>query len=148
MIHTSNCLTTSFSTVPPQDLTCHNVQEFLLPPRNHLFQAGSIVRLGGLYMSRRFLKVVVQEVEGRLFSEGLHVLGQQPRPDQMKAYLGAYFGPKLPEHALEAVAAGGGASLEDLRRQLEHSFIQVHVGVLFSAACLAACARCWCGAVA
>ena len=88
----------------------------------------------------------MQEVEGRLFSEGLHVLGQQPRPEQMKAYLGAYFGPKLPEHALDAVAAGGNASVEDLRRQLESSFTQVHLGVLSRSARLAACVWCWCGA--
>ena len=75
--------------------------------------------------SKHVLSPAVQEVEGRLFSEGLHVLGQQPRPDQMKAYLGAYFGPRLPEHALDAVSAEGSRSLEDLRRQLERSFAQV-----------------------
>ncbi|EIE25813.1 hydrogenobyrinic acid a,c-diamide cobaltochelatase, partial [Coccomyxa subellipsoidea C-169] len=41
----------------------------------------------------------LQVVEGRLFSEGLHVLGQPPGPDQMRQYLSAYFGEGLSEAA-------------------------------------------------
>jgi len=46
----------------------------------------------------------LQEVEGRLFSEGLHVLGRAPSADQAAQYLGAYFGDRLPTEAVEAVA--------------------------------------------
>ena len=34
----------------------------------------------------------VQVLENRIFSEGLHVLGQPPAPDQAAQYLSAYFG--------------------------------------------------------
>lgn len=37
----------------------------------------------------------LQVVENRLFSEGLHVLGAPPSPDQMRQYLAAYFGNEL-----------------------------------------------------
>lgn len=46
----------------------------------------------------------LQEVESRLFSEGLHVLGQPPSPAQMEQYLGAYFDGALPDEAVGAVA--------------------------------------------
>ena len=61
------------------------------------------------YVSK--LYVYLQEVENRLFSEGLHVLGQAPTPDQTAQYLSAYFGEQLPVEAVEAVAGlsmGGG----------------------------------------
>lgn len=34
----------------------------------------------------------LQVLENRIFSEGLHVLGQPPAPDQAVQYLSAYFG--------------------------------------------------------
>ncbi|KAK3245427.1 Magnesium chelatase [Cymbomonas tetramitiformis] len=46
----------------------------------------------------------LQVVEGRLFSEGLHVLGSQPSSSQLEQYLGAYFGDDLGSVAVEAVA--------------------------------------------
>ena len=36
-------------------------------------------------------------VSGRLFSEGLHVLGSAPREPQLAQYLSAFFGDDLPE---------------------------------------------------
>ena len=36
-------------------------------------------------------------VAGRLFSEGLHVLGRAPGETQMAQYLSAFFGDDLPE---------------------------------------------------
>ena len=91
-----------------------------------------LVRLIVLPLNDKVIQKIAQEVEGRLFSEGLHVLGQQPRPDQMKAYLSAYFGPRMPERAVDAVVAQQTGSLDDLRQQLERSFAQV-----ISAACWA-----------
>ncbi len=40
-----------------------------------------------------------QELENRLFSEGLHVLGAPPTQEQAAQYLSAYFGDDLPEGA-------------------------------------------------
>lgn len=37
----------------------------------------------------------LQVLENRLFSSGLHVLGQAPDPDQLKTYLTAYFGDEI-----------------------------------------------------
>lgn len=34
----------------------------------------------------------LQVLENRIFSEGLHILGQPPAPDQAEQYLAAYFG--------------------------------------------------------
>lgn len=56
----------------------------------------------GNYISRLYL--YLQEVESRLFSEGLHILGQPPSESQMIQYLEAYFGEALPHAAAEAVA--------------------------------------------
>lgn len=66
-------------------------------------------------------------VEGRLFSEGLHILGQEPSPDNMRSYLSAYFGDRLPEAAIQEVATGGDDQddIEALRDRLERSFQQV-----------------------
>ena len=66
-----------------------------------------------------------QVVEGRLFSEGLHVLGQPPGPDQMRQYLSAYFGEGLPEAAVAAVVDAGDRGIEAVRQQLERTFDQV-----------------------
>jgi hypothetical protein len=60
------------------------------------------------YASR--LYAYLSTVENRLFSEGLHVLGAPPGPDQMAAYLAAYFGDRLPRQAVDAVASGAGAA--------------------------------------
>ena len=54
------------------------------------------------YASRVYL--YLQEVETRVFSEGLHVLGQPPRPEETLKYLSAYFGEDIPENLLDAVA--------------------------------------------
>lgn len=86
----------------------------------------------GEYASR--LYTYLSTIENRLFSEGLHVLGTPPGPDQMAAYLSAYFGDRLPPAAVEALAAapggaggvgGGGsdaAALAAARAALERAF--------------------------
>ena len=72
------------------------------------------------------------EVEGRLFSEGLHVFGRPPDAEQMVQYLDGYFqGSALPPEAMRLVAeraaagcdaAGAGATLEAAREMLEASY--------------------------
>ena len=64
----------------------------------------------------------LQVLENRLFSEGLHVLGRAPPPEQLAQYLSAYFGEDRPEAAVRAVAEASVADLDGVRRQLERSF--------------------------
>jgi cobalamin biosynthesis Mg chelatase CobN len=65
----------------------------------------------------------LQVLENRLFSEGLHVLGQPPSEGQMGQYLAAYFGEDLPEAALAAVVEPGAGGLEEVRARLERSYM-------------------------
>jgi magnesium chelatase subunit H len=46
-------------------------------------------------------------LENRLFSSGLHVLGEVPTPEAIASYLNAYFGEQVPAVSIEAVANGG-----------------------------------------
>ena len=69
-------------------------------------------------------------MEGRLFSEGLHVLGQPPGPGAMRQYLEAYFDGALPDEALDAVSASDDARSADgglaaVRARLERVFQRV-----------------------
>ena len=48
----------------------------------------------------------LQQLEMRLFSSGLHVLGEPPNPVELQGYLSAYFGESLPDVVLEAVVSG------------------------------------------
>jgi magnesium chelatase subunit H len=48
----------------------------------------------------------LQVVEQRLFSSGLHTLGETPDSEQLASYLQAYFGEELPEEVVSAVASG------------------------------------------
>ena len=50
------------------------------------------------------LAAYLQLLESRLFSSGLHTLGQPPDQEQRLAYLKAYVGPALPEALLEAIS--------------------------------------------
>lgn len=68
---------------------------------------------------------MMQVVEGRLFSEGLHVLGQPPGEAHMRQYLEAYFDGGLPGEAVDALVAAGDASVDTLRQRLERSYEQV-----------------------
>lgn len=49
----------------------------------------------------------LQVLETRLFSSGLHVLGEAPSAEELQSYLSAYFGDGLPETVVELVVAGG-----------------------------------------
>lgn len=48
----------------------------------------------------------LQVLENRLFSSGLHVLGESPTADNLRSYLAAYFGATLPEAVLSALVNG------------------------------------------
>lgn len=48
----------------------------------------------------------LQVLEDRLFSSGLHVLGEAPDADRLLSYLNAYFGDRLPEATIVAVSQG------------------------------------------
>lgn len=75
---------------------------------------------------------MVQVVESRLFSEGLHVLGRAPSQDQMRQYLSAYFGGALPEEAVDAIVDSEEADINAVRQQLERSYQQVITTCMFS----------------
>lgn len=62
-----------------------------------------------------YLAILLQVVENRLFSEGLHVLGQPPSQQHMAQYLQAYFDEGLSEQAVSAVVERRGEGLEAVR---------------------------------
>ncbi|MEG4495686.1 cobaltochelatase subunit CobN [Microcoleus sp. F10-C6] len=47
----------------------------------------------------------LQVVESRLFSSGLHVLGEAPNSEEMTSYLEAYFGDRLSEEQVKAIVS-------------------------------------------
>jgi len=47
------------------------------------------------------LAAYLQRLENRLFSSGLHVLGQPPTPQELEGYLKAYFGGETPPERVE-----------------------------------------------
>ena len=57
--------------------------------------------------NRYFVKVYeyLQVLENRLFSTGLHTLGEPPNPEEVESYLQAYLGDDLPKAAIAAIAA-------------------------------------------
>ena len=61
------------------------------------------------------LSILLQVVENRLFSEGLHVLGQPPSQQHMAQYLQAYFDEGLSDNAVSAVIEQRGEGLEAVR---------------------------------
>ena len=46
----------------------------------------------------------LQVLENRLFSSGLHVLGQAPDPEELSSYLNAYFGDRLSPNLIEQIS--------------------------------------------
>lgn len=54
------------------------------------------------YVSRLYTYLL--EVENRLYSEGLHVLGRPPNPEQMEKYLSAYFEGAISDALLHEIA--------------------------------------------
>ncbi|AFY40187.1 cobaltochelatase CobN subunit [[Leptolyngbya] sp. PCC 7376] len=48
----------------------------------------------------------LQILEQRLFSSGLHVLGEKPDGETIQSYLAAYFGDRLPEQTIKKISHG------------------------------------------
>ncbi|PPS45475.1 magnesium chelatase subunit H [Chroococcidiopsis sp. TS-821] len=48
----------------------------------------------------------LQVLENRLFSSGLHILGEPPTAEELTSYLQAYFGEELSEEIVNAIALG------------------------------------------
>jgi magnesium chelatase subunit H len=65
----------------------------------------------------------LQVVEGRLFSAGLHTLGNPPNPEELASYLRAYFGEDLPEDAVSAIAEQRAeqSKIQNLRSKIEEA---------------------------
>ena len=81
------------------------------PENANLFSTEVFDRyLGKLY-------TYLQVLETRLFSSGLHCLGEPPNAEQLSSYLEAYFGDDLPQEVITAVASGCD------RDQLEQQFM-------------------------
>jgi magnesium chelatase subunit H len=65
----------------------------------------------GLFSADAFNRYLVklyeylQVVESRLFSSGLHVLGEPPNSEEMVAYLEAYFGERLSQEQVKAIVS-------------------------------------------
>lgn len=64
--------------------------------------------------------VLLQGLENRLFSEGLHVFGQPPTPESMNQYLDAYFDNAVPAEALKTVSEET-LDLQQIKNRLEAS---------------------------
>lgn len=69
----------------------------LTPENARLFSADAFNR----YLVK--LYDYLQVLESRLFSSGLHTLGQAPNPEELAGYLRAYFGEELSEDTVSAV---------------------------------------------
>jgi magnesium chelatase subunit H len=54
----------------------------------------------------------LQVLENRLFSSGLHVLGQPPSAEQLQSYLSAYFGDELKPELVEEIGDLKGVSVD------------------------------------
>ncbi len=57
----------------------------------------------------------LQILESRLFSSGLHVLGQPPTPEELQSYLNAYFQDELPDWAIASILQG--ATIDQLLQE-------------------------------
>lgn len=81
------------------------------PENAQMFSTGAFNRY--LVQMYEYLQVL----ENRLFSSGLHTLGEPPEPEQMASYLQAYFGEELPEEVISAIASG--TERTELQRQFD-----------------------------
>ncbi|MEM9274825.1 MAG: magnesium chelatase subunit H [Cyanobacteria bacterium P01_F01_bin.143] len=70
----------------------------------------------------------LQVLEQRLFSSGLHVLGEAPNEEGLKSYLDAYFEEDLPEDLIEGIISRKDAKAQrDLtQRDLENDSVLLH----------------------
>lgn len=96
------------------DCPCGEAQKLgisLTPENAKLFSAEVFNR----YLVK--LYEYLQVVENRLFSAGLHTLGEAPNAEGLEHYLEAYLGEELPDSAIAAVASG--ADLKALTQQFD-----------------------------
>ncbi|NEO11985.1 MULTISPECIES: magnesium chelatase subunit H [unclassified Moorena] len=70
------------------------------PENAQMFSADSFNR----YLVKLYNYLLV--VEQRLFSSGLHTLGQVPDSEQLESYLRAYFGEDVPQGIIQAIVDG------------------------------------------
>ncbi|NET10651.1 MAG: protoporphyrin IX magnesium chelatase, partial [Symploca sp. SIO2B6] len=71
----------------------------------------------------------LQVLENRLFSSGLHVLGEPPTPKQLQSYLNAYFGGEVSDEAIDAVGTNAidiGATDINLKSKVEEIASLLH----------------------
>jgi magnesium chelatase subunit H len=66
----------------------------------------------------------LQVVEQRLFSSGLHTLGQVPDAEQLESYLTAYFDDRLPEKVVTAIAANDTQFLQKYQQYLDDELLK------------------------
>lgn len=86
------------------------------PENARMFSPEALLRyLGELYD-------YLQVLEARLFSSGLHVLGQPPDPEQLHSYLAAYFGAELKPEVVAAIAAEWDSDVD--RQALAQTLLQ------------------------
>ncbi|MFN6340487.1 MAG: cobaltochelatase subunit CobN [Cyanobacteriota bacterium] len=74
------------------------------------------------------LAAYLRLLESRLFSSGLHTLGEPPDPERRLAYLRAYVGPELPEELLEVISQLTPASEEEGLRAQAAELERLHPG--------------------
>jgi magnesium chelatase subunit H len=72
------------------------------------------------------LSSYLQRLENRLFSSGLHTLGQPPDPEQRLAYLKAYLGDELDTALLEAISQMPMATEEEALRGQAEELAHLH----------------------
>ncbi|NEO76144.1 magnesium chelatase subunit H [Moorena sp. SIO4G3] len=89
------------------------------PENAQMFSADSFNR----YLVKLYNYLLV--VEQRLFSSGLHTLGQVPDSEQLGSYLRAYFGEDVPEAMVKAIVDGEFESqTPDGREQVEDEKVE------------------------
>lgn len=76
---------------------------------------------------RYFIRIYdyLQVVEQRLFSSGLHTLGERPNSEALKSYLDAYFDRDFPGEVIEAIASGNGKAPLDRIGENSDEILQI-----------------------
>jgi magnesium chelatase subunit H len=76
---------------------------------------------------RYFIRIYdyLQVVEQRLFSSGLHTLGERPNSEALKSYLDAYFDRDFPGEVIEAIASGNGKDSLDRIGENSDEILQI-----------------------
>jgi magnesium chelatase subunit H len=70
----------------------------------------------------------LQVVEQRLFSSGLHTLGEVPDADRVESYLAAYFEGAIPDRVVKAIVGNNTAFLQPYLQGLEDGELKSAIG--------------------